>query len=692
MAGAYQAQLNPGGMSNFTGAPAEGLAAPIAGALEYGGELMDQEIHRRRELDRDLQASVAGVALAQASSDIDKAAIDARTHAAPGGAGHTQSIDQMIEARSTDALSQIKDPRIRQVFTQRWADLKGQISTREYGWEAGQRVNFQTTNVKNIAQIGADDQTANPDPTALPNQFSNIDSTIDAMSVDADTKDALKKELKRPLVLGMAKGLVDKDPTYILGDPDNGVKGLLQEPELYHYLDAGDIDGLRNEAGVEQRRRDAQARLQLALGKAQAVETIAVLKKKASSGVVLTADEISQGTGLAKQFSLDGDEWDLGVIKDQNDVNRQYEGASPAILHHDINELQAKVAAGKASEAEQVHLKNLTDYAGPAIARFNADPYAAAAAAGNAAPVIEDLQNPDPKQIQARVTWARSWAATAGLVNVPYLSNDEAKIVTDRMKQGPAGQLEVTAALRNAFGGSIATSIVKQLAPGNKDVELMVGLHPRVAELYRNGVSALAGKTVHLGSTQDQATGQADRQAMNDQFNAIADAIPPEMQPAVRAAAENIAAGIAAEKGNHEPTGGDLQIAFYYGLQRALGRLGDVHDFNAKGGGAEINGRYAWLPQNVSSNEALTRIARAGKADWEKAGGGGLYYLGGNGKATPLTDSQLSQLNSKYQLELYIDPSTRATTPGIYMLVAPGGGHVVAKDGSPWHFDIRNLR
>jgi hypothetical protein len=684
MAGPYQPQLNPSVGSDFSGAPSGGIGQPIANALEYGGELLDQEIHRRRELDRDMQATAAGVALAQASTELDKAAIDARESAGPGGAGHTQSIDQMIDERSNQALVAIKDPHIRQVFQQRWAALKDQISTREYGWEAATRVDHLATNVKEATDTYARSQSADPTLTALPNQLASIAATIGSTAgLSDDQKHALVKEQQAAVVYSYAQGQIDKDPTELIGDAKTGKKGILESPDFNQYLDPKQIDALRNSANVEVRRRDAEQRQQYDREKAAAAQQISLLKKQASSGVVLTDDQLAQGAALAKQFDLGGDEWDLAVIKDQNDVNRQYRTATPTTLHHDLNELQAKVAAGKATAAEQVRLKNLQEFAEPAIARFNSDPFAAAAAAGDPAPELGDLTQPDPAKVQARVTWARAFAQSSGLVNVPYLSNDEAKIFTDRIKQGPAGQLDASTTLRNAFGGSVAMQIVKQIAPGNKDLELMVGLHPRVAELYKRGSAALEAKTVHLGSTADQQTGQADQQAMKDAFAAYAEAIPVDMQPALWRAAQNITAGVAAEWGHHEPTGDDLSGTFQQAMQRAGGMLGSAGQGSATGGFANWEGHYVWLPQNMGRAEFQTRMSRAGKADWVKAGGGEPHYMGSDGKLTPLSDSQISQL-AHYRLQ--------TVSPGVYRLLGPDGGHVVTKDGKPFQFDIRNLR
>lgn len=105
----------------------------------------------------------------------------------------------------------------------------------------------------------------------------------------------------------------------------------------------------------------------------------------------------------------------------------------------------------------------------------------------------------------------------------------------------------------------------------------------------------------------------------------------------------------------------------------------------------EWQGHWAWLPTNVTSRQAVNALSRAGKDQWIAAGGVP-YYQQPNGQRVPLTDAQISQLNTRYKLDRYQDPATRRTIPGIYSLVDPNsGGAVMTKDGKIWHFDIRKL-
>jgi hypothetical protein len=276
------------------------------------------------------------------------------------------------------------------------------------------------------------------------------------------------------------------------------------------------------------------------------------------------------------------------------------------------------------------------------------------------------------------------------MVDVPYLSVDELKAFRDRAAQGPAGQLEVAATMRQAFGAANASGVVRQIDPNSKDLQLMVGLHPRVAELYKQGVAALTAKTVKLGGEGDE--GAADQQAMRDIFAEYSGAIPTDMQPAVLNAARNIVAGMAAEYRDFNPTGEDLANSFRGAMQRAGGMTGSFSDgHNAPGGFVNWQGRQTWLPSTMTRDDFQRRMSRAKGEDWIHAGGGAPYVLGGDGKLAKMSESQIARLG-QYRLELGTDAQGRSY-PGLYQLVSPiDGGHVVDQHGRPFQFDIRNLR
>jgi hypothetical protein len=673
MADPYRSSVAPQTPA-FSGASAESFGAAVGRGLEEAGDTVDRIIHREKELKRDQEATSAGVDLANASTEIDKDAIDARTTAAPGGAGHTEAITKAFEERQQAALAAISDKHIRQAFTQRWAELKDHVVTREYGWEAGQRVDKIATDFDTMGTTLANGQAGHPDPVGLQVSLSTIETAGNGLAIAADTRAKLIREQQRKVVGTFANSLVDSNPRMIVGDATN--KGLLERPEFTRYLEPEDIGKLRDGAHVELRRLDAEERQRIARETADAREFVSGLGQRITGGDPTVSDaDFTKGFTLAKKYDLPAAEFNLSEWKDLRDVTRETRTWTPESWHANINALTAK--GDKLTAAEGIRLKHLQQLAPGAIGRFNSDPYAAAAAAGNPAP---DLDPANPATAQARIQWARGYARSAGLQDVPYLSPDEIKDFRDRSAQGPTGQLEVAAQARSLFGIAAATEIVRQVDPNNRDMQIMVSLPTRMAELYRRGVEALKANTVKLGA--DGEDSQADVQGMRDTFAEFMPAIPVDLQPAVLNAARAMTAGRMAETGHNQLTGAELTGAFRNYIHRAGGMVGSVDEGSATGGFARVNGRYAWLPPSMSRAELGRRLARADDGAWIKAGGSPPYYLGSDGKLAKMNDKQIAHLR-EYQLE--------TINPGLYRLVGPDGGHVVDQHGQPWQFDIRNL-
>jgi hypothetical protein len=675
MADPYRPQLSADPTA-LPGSSPEAFGAPLARGLEDAGAAIDRTLHRLREQHRDNEAAAAGAELAQVSQELDKTSIDARTTAAAGGAGHTEGIMKAFDTRSTDALAKIRDPKIREAFTARYADLKENLFGREYGWEAAARVAKLGDDYDHMTDTLANGQAAHPDIGGLQVSFNTIDSTVHAMQIGDDTKEKLAREGKRKVAIAFANRLQDDHPEMLVGDQAKGVAGLLDRPEFNKYLEPDDLKALRSGAHVEIRRSEAEARAARSREEAAAREEISLIGKRTGAGDFSVSDaEFDHAAALAKTYDLKGPAFDLANWKDQRDVNREYRTASPTQIHTDINALEAK--GDKRSPNENLRLEHLKAVAPSLISTFNNDPYAAAAAGGHPAP---ELDPTDAKSVQGRVTWAISYARSAGLVNVPYLNPDETKTLRDEATTGPTGQLSVAAQLHGTFGVAIGGEIARQIDPNNKDLQLMVGLHPTMGATYRRGVEALKAGTVKLGA--DGLDSQADAERLRSAFADYMPAIPVDMQPAVLNAAKAIEAGIAAEHGRNQLTGDELETFFRAAVQRAGGRSGVVTDYNAPGGFALWNGRYAWLPQTVSSNDFIRKISRAGDAAWLKAGGGAPYYLGTDGKLAKMSDKQIAHFK-EYGLE--------TVNPGLYRLVGPDGGHVVDAKGQPWQFDIRQL-
>lgn len=666
MAEPYRSQIeaNP---TSLAAASAESFGAAIGRGLSDAGAHIDHAIHTIKERDRDQEAASAGVAMAKISTELDQAAIDARANAGPGGAGHSEAVTKLVDERSAEALGQIKDRHIREAFTQRYAQLRDHIATREYGWEAGARVDKLATDVDDMGTTLANGAQANPDPVGLQVSLETVRHAIDVMpGLSADLKAKLVKEQQHKIAVGWSNAMQDKDPHLLVAALD---KGLLNP-----YLQGGDVATLRSGGLVEIRRLEAAERQKKSQAEAEARETIGTLLNKVGDGYIPNDQEWKQAEGLATTYGLSGREWDLGVAKDKAQVNRETRTWTPSQWDSSIAELEAK--GDKRTQGENVRLEHLKAARPASVQRFNANPYEAAAAAGSPAPAV-DWDNPTAAQIEQHVTWAKSWARSAGLVNVPYLPPDVMKTFRERAAQGPAGQLETAATMRRWFGVAAATETVRQIDPNDRDMQLMVGLTPQVAEMYRRGAEALKAKTVTLGATPE------DNDALAGIWQEYRQAIPVDLQPALLNATRSIAAGQAAQGAMTQPSGDELEDLFRMSIQRAGGLNGSYyHSNNSPGGFVRWRGDLAWLPPTMTRDDFSRRMVRSDKAAWIKAGGGEPYYQGPDGKLVKLNDSQIAHL-PEYRLE--------TVNPGVYRLIMPGGGHVGDKDGRPWQFDIRNL-
>jgi hypothetical protein len=224
-----------------------------------------------------------------------------------------------------------------------------------------------------------------------------------------------------------------------------------------------------------------------------------------------------------------------------------------------------------------------------------------------------------------------------------------------------------------------APSIVRQIGgPAKGDMQLMLGLDPAIAQRYSRGRAALDKKAVDVN--EDVA-----RQV----YGAYVRGVPSDLQGPVFDAARNIAAGWMLEKGFTKPPA-NFDDVFRAALQYAAGRTGDVRDGNAPGGMANVNGRYAWLPGDMSTNDLLTRFARAQPQDWVNAAvdqhGNPVksvpHYIGPDGKPKPYTKGDALNF-SKGTLQ--------TLDQGLYHLVDRLGHTVVDERGQPWTFDARRL-
>jgi hypothetical protein len=647
--------------------------AGLGAELEQAGSALHQDKVRAMRIEKQRQQesenAAAAAATAQLSIDLNKDALAARDAAPADGAGHVDQVSKSADARIQQFLGTITDERVREHWAPRAAEMRANLINDEEGWSRGKRLQSIGDNAKEAQRLGGNALQSKPDPVALEQYFKDGDTFWAAADAPVDLKKEGLRQWKANGAENYATGLTEQDPHAALAVLQSGTFDPWLETDNKRQL----ID--RAETGVRVAEADARRVQSQALS--QLHEDVTEYKQRVDRGELPSDDETKTLVGRAQALGdknvIDDVQYSSGKLK----FSRLTDKWTSAEWEHNVNTLAAKVAGGKSSAEEQQELKILQELRPAKEQRFRSDPDGFASASGMPPPQV-DIANPDAGSINARKAWARSFARTGGLIEPPYLNKDQLQAYRDRAGQGPVGQLEVAQELRQSWGDA-APSIVRQIGGEPKgDMLIMLGLNPRMAQVYRGGAEALAKKTVKFNDDKARAV-WAD----------YANAVPPDVRPALFDAARNIAAGWMNEQGKTEPTA-DFDQVFRQAIHRAAGMLGSAGEGSATGGFVKWNGRYAWLPPELGRTELQARISRAAPHDWVNAAvdvaGNPVnsvpHHLGSDGKPKPYTIGEATRFASG---------TLQTVAPGIYRLVDPTGAVAVDAQGRPWQFDIRKL-
>lgn len=691
MSAGYEPQLNPaaGNETNFGGAPGD-WGAGISQGLEQAGASIDSAIHQVKDKQRDEEATQAGVQFAKNATDLDNAAVALRQQTGPGGAGHTDNVNAAIDQTVAPAIASIGDRKVRMAFQQRYADLKQQLGTREYGWQAGQSISHMATNYDNQGTIGADHLASTGDYDALQIHLAGLHATASSLAVNPDLQDKLYREQADKAVNAYAGAAVRLNPYALIGNPDTGQKGQLDDPSFVNnFTNPKMIDEYRHQAEVQIAHNNAVKDQALAQQKAaQATLNSTTEYEVNENNKILSPQEYQTLIDNNTRLGLVKDALVFTHLKDKSDINQASQGMPPSWWDQQIATYGQKANGKDATDFDRMHLKNLQDLSGPAKEKFNADIHQWSETTPNPAPSV-DWSTEDPAKLASQGAAVAAWAqhsAAAYHVADPasiILGKEDKQTFTAALKGQPVEQLRAMHQLQSAFGSQTAAAVVENLMPGNKELKFAASLNSRGMELLQRGQVALDSKEITLGE-QTGPNVADDKARYEGSLKWWMNAIPPDQRAGFLYTAPKVAAGVAAESGSRSPTGDELNSVMANAFQRLGGQLGN--NGNYTGGFTTMNGDKIWLPSTMSRQEFGHRWASAGPDDWVKAAGGEPYYQGPDGKLQPLSPVHMQQLG-KY----HIVPVTGQGGTGIYAL-SDGTGQFRHKDGSPWTFDIRKLR
>jgi hypothetical protein len=653
------------------------FGAGVGAAIEQaGGELHDSQMRamraeRERQAQSELSEKGAEYAKLVGNYKIDTQGLEDTS--APDGAGHVDNVRNLGDQRFGEFLGSIQSRQVREHFAALAAGVQSEAVVDADAFSRGKRLK----NIGDTQQEATDNWAAqvmlHPEPSGLADAVKERSSTIAALDAPDDVKHKLLKQSLDTVEYAYGQGLTRGDPQAAKAVFESGLLTHLTPEHRLALLNANETD---------LRIADADARRQLAQQAAQVRVDAQALTAKIGQGVLVGDDELAGVVKRAQALAAADPglanvaetlQYDEGKLK----YSRLSDKWTSAEWDQAINPLAAKVARGKASEDEQRELKILTELRPAKEARFKSDPDGFSAASGIPAPQV-DLTAPDAGTVEARKSWARAFARNGGLVEPPYLNKDQLTEYRQSAAQGPVAEFEIAEDVKQTWGDA-APSVVRQIGgPGAADMKIMLGLNPAIAQRYKRGQQALDKKAVELND-------DVGRQV----FGGYVRGLPSDLQAPLFDAARKIAAGWMLDKGFTKAPANYDQV-FGAALQYAAGRTGDVNDFNSPGGLAELNGRYAWLPADMTSNDFLRRVARAGPGDWVHAATDSQgnpvksvpHYIGPDGRPKPYTKGDALRF-SKGTLQ--------SLDAGLYHLVDPMGHTVVDERGQPWTFDVRRL-
>jgi hypothetical protein len=653
------------------GVSAEALGAGIGQAIEGAGAQLEASSMRamqaRKEREQDAANAQASVDAAQLSTDLSAMAADQREAAPLDGSGHVAVVTGDADERIAKFLQAISNPKVREHWRGRVAEMRGNLIDNEDGWARGRRVEAIGTNARTSSDLWDNQLQTNPDPGLFDEALKAGDTFWSGVNVPADVREKGLREWHSGKAENYSHGLNEKDPVAGLA--------VLQSGALDSWLEPAAKKVLVNEAQTNIRIASADARRQQDQAKSQLREDVTEFKQRIDRGELPADKEAAALVGRAQQLGLGELVDDIQYGEGKAKLSRVTDKWTSADWEHNVNSLATKVAGGKASADEQIELRVLQELRPAKEQRFRNDPEGFAAGSGIAVPQV-DIANPDPAAVAQKKSWARSFASTARLGEPPYLNKDQLETYGQRANQGPVGQLEVASELRDVWGDA-APSIVRQIGGEPKgDMLVMLGLTPRTAQVYRRGVEALK----RPGFKFD------DKQA-SDIFNTYAGGIPAELRTPVFNMARGIEAGWMEESGKSEPTA-DFADRFRRAMDYAVGRRGDGP--GVTGGFVKWNNSAAWLPQDMAPVDFQNRIARASAGDWIRAAVDAQgnptravpHHFGPGGKPVPYKVGDALR---------FPKGGLVTVAPGIFNLIDPSGGAVVDQNGRPWQFDVRRL-
>lgn len=654
----YERQLGTSAPVALPGASPGAFGAGIGEQVAQIGAEAHQQQLRAYQIDRqqraDSEAAAFNATFAKLREEADKAAVDARNNAAPGGAGHAQAMQQWYAQRAQGLTDGITDDRVRRSAQMQLEEFGGRLTAAEYQWQEGRRVGKIVTDQVDVKAIATNRAYRMSDPKAFAEEMSLGRQGIEALEgVPADVRAQLIRDYEESVSVGFFNGMIDRDPASVKRVLDTGAFDTILSPQQ--------MERLRNGADIQVRRNDAAAKAEAAHQLTLTREALATERARLDTG----AGKPQDWADLATRYDAIGDT-SAAVTARAKGVGAAaaiaYRGDTLPQMDARIAELTAKKTSAGLSEAEAATLTGLTDLRGQVQGMLGQPGGALLAYQFASGRPIVPLDVNDPASMRARGAQAKAAAQQYGRASAEPITASELPTFRD-LAQGGAQQRLAALQTIQAFGDpQVIRAAAGQIAGENDGTFRIASQLPlSVAREVLRGEDTLktAPKVWH------QANGAAN---FSSWYGRALGFVGGEYRSDVFQAAKAFYAQRAVDGGQTAYDAGHFAEA----IETVLGKNG------AKGGVAKVNGAVVLVPPDMDREAFTGRLARATPHDYAVA----------SGQREPRWSDGTRMSRAQFGALV----PTAVDGNGHYGFRASGGRLVQDDRGNPYIIDIRKLR
>lgn len=598
----YTRQLGTSAPVGLPQASPGAFGAGIGGTIADIGQAQHQRDLREYQLDRqqqaDTEAASFNATFAKLREEADKASVDTRNGAQPGGAGHAQSMRQWYEQRAQGLTDGITDDRVRRSAVAQLQEFGTRLNAAEYQWQEGKRVGKIVTDQVTVKDTATNRAYRMSDPKAFAEEMSLGRQGIEALEgVPADIRQQLIRDNEESVSVGFFNGMIDRDPA--------SVKRVLDTGAFDDILSGQQMERLRNGAQVQVHRNEAAAKAEAAHQLVLTKETLATERARLDTG----AGKPQDWESLAAQYERIGDTSSAVTARDKGASMAAaigHKGDNLVELDAQIADLTAKKNAGGLNQVQASTLNGLQDLRGQLNGMLGQPGGALMAYTFATGKPLAPLDPANPASLRARAVQARAAAAQYGRPSPQPITATELPTFQDLVQGGAQQRLAALATIQGFGDPQVIRAAAAQMA-GEKDGTFRIAsqLPLAVAREVLRGEETLRTAP----KVWNDAMGASD---FNKWFGPMLRAIPGDYRADVFKAAKAFYSQRAVDGGEQSYNAGRFAEA----IETVLGKSG------AKGGIVRTDRGIVLVPPDMDRGTFQQRLARASNGDYAAASGG----------------------------------------------------------------------